>query len=222
MALLRVTNLSMSLDGYVAGPNQSLAEPLGRGGEALHEWIIATRTWRQSQGLDGGEGGFDDDIVQESDGGFGATIMGRNMFGPVRGPWDGAVWKGWWGDDPPFHHPVFVLTHHPHPSITMQGGTEFHFVTGGIHDALERADDVAAGQDIRLGGGAATIRQCLRAGLVDELSLAVVPTLLGDGERPFNEADAPPDLVCARLTSSTVAHVRMIRPPHPEMPSTGG
>ena len=153
-AKLRVHNLAMSLDGYVAGPDQSLDNPLGVGGERLHEWVFATRTGRRMIGEDGGDEGVDDDFIARGDEGIGATIMGRNMFGPIRGPWGDDDWTGWWGDDPPYHHPVFVLTHHPRPSITMEGGTTFHFVTDGIEAALERAFDAAGGQDVRLGGGA--------------------------------------------------------------------
>ncbi len=155
MGKLRVHNLSLSLslDGYAAGPRQTLADPLGVGGGRLHEWAFATRTWRQSHGLDGGEGGLDDEYIALGDREIGATIMGRNMFGPVRGPWGNDPWVGWWGDDPPFRHPVFVLTHHAHPPIEMQGGTTFEFVTDGIETALERAMDAAAGGDVRVGGG---------------------------------------------------------------------
>ena len=157
MAKLRVHNLSISLDGYVAGPDQSLDDPLGVGGERLHEWIVATRAFLQSHGTgEGGEEGLDDDYAARGDVGIGATIMGRNMFGPVRGPWAGPEWTGWWGDDPPFHHPVFVLTHHPRPSIMMRGGTTFHFVDDGIEAALARASEAASGEDVRLGGGAGT------------------------------------------------------------------
>jgi dihydrofolate reductase len=164
-------------------------------------------------GKDGGTEGVDHDFLVRGDAGVGATIMGRNMFGPIRGAWGGSDWTGWWGDNPPYHHPVFVLTHHPHEPIAMAGGTTFHFVTDGIEAALRRAVDAAGGQDVRLGGGAATVRQYLRAGLVDELHLAVVPILLGRGERLFDDLGAGPyGYECVELAASpTVAHVRLAR-----------
>mgnify|MGYP000864618595 CR=1 FL=1 len=154
MPRLRVHNLSMSFDGYMAGPGQGADEPLGRGGEALHEWIFETPSGKRMMGQGGGTPGIDEDFMARSLEGIGATIMGRNMFGPVRGGWPDQSWQGWWGDNPPFHHPVFVLTHHPRASFSMNGGTTFHFVTGGIHEALDRAAEAAGGLDIRLGGGA--------------------------------------------------------------------
>jgi dihydrofolate reductase len=190
MSKLRVHNLAMSLDGYVAGPNQSLDEPLGVRGEDLHEWIFETRTWKQMTGQPGGTTGIDDEFMARGFDGIGATIMGRNMFGPIRGTWDtpeGESWRGWWGDNPPYHHPVFVLTHHAHEPIEMEGGTTFHFVTDGIESALAQAHAAAGDQDIRLGGGAATVRAYLRAGLVDELHVPMVPLLLGAGERLFDD-----------------------------------
>jgi dihydrofolate reductase len=213
MPKLRVHNLAMSLDGYVAGPGQDLENPLGVGGGALHEWVFATRTGRRMLGLEGGEEGLDDRFLARRADGLGATIMGRNMFGPVRGPWPDESWTGWWGDDPPFHHPVFVLTHHPRASIAMRGGTTFHFVGGGIEAALERAFDAAAGGDVGLGGGAATIQQYLRAGLIDEMHLAIVPILLGGGERLFDHLDGgPAGYECVELVSSlAVAHARFAR-----------
>jgi dihydrofolate reductase len=215
MPKLRVHNFAVSLDGYGAGPDQSLDRPLGLGGERLHEWALATRSFHLQHGspdLDG-ETGLDDDFIARGVEGIGATIMGRNMFGPVRGPWGDTGWKGWWGDDPPFHHPVFVLTHHPHDPIPMAGGTTFHFVTDGIESALEQAFAAAGDQDVRLGGGASTIRQYLRAGLVDELHLAIVPVLLGVGERLFEHLDGAVDgYECVELVSSPrVAHVRLAR-----------
>jgi len=191
MAKLRVHCFAVSLDGYGAGPNQDLGNPLGVGGIALHEWVFATRTFRQMHGSDGGTTGIDNDFAARGFDNVGAWIMGRNMFGPVRGPWPDDSWKGWWGDDPPYHTPVFVLTNHPRTSITMAGGTTFHFVTEGIHAALHRAVKAANGKDIRLGGGVATIRQYLRAGLIDELHLAISPILLGSGERLFAGIDLP-------------------------------
>jgi dihydrofolate reductase len=210
---LRVHNFAISLDGYAAGPDQSLDDPLGVGGTGLHEWVFATRAGRQMQGMDGGDEGLDDEFITRGDVGIGATVMGRNMFGPIRGPWKSDEWTGWWGDDPPYHHPVFVLTHHARPSVTMQGGTTFHFVDDGIEAALERAFDAADGGDVRLGGGAATIQQYLRAGLIDEMHLAIVPILLGRGERLFDHLDGGPDgYVCVELVSTpSVAHVRFSR-----------
>ncbi len=191
MSNLRVHSFAISLDGYGAGPNQDLNNPLGVGGVALHEWAFGTRTFQQLHGKDGGATGIDDDFVARGFRNIGAWIMGRNMFGPIRGPWPDNVWKGWWGDNPPFHTPVFVLTHHVRASIDMSGGTTFHFVTDGIHAALERAVDAASGQDVRLGGGVATVRQYLRAGLIDEMHLAMSPILLGSGECLLEGIDAP-------------------------------
>lgn len=183
MSKLRVNAFTVSVDGYGAGPEQSLKEPLGKGGEQLHGWLVGTRTFnRMVLRKEGGEGGVDDDFAARSFVNVGAWILGRNMFGPVRGPWPDHDWKGWWGPNPPYHVPVFVLTHHARPSLTMEGGTTFHFVTDGIQAALRRAKDAAAGKDVRVGGGAGTIRQYLREGLVDEMHLALSPVLLGSGE----------------------------------------
>jgi len=182
MPKLRVHGFSLSLDGYGAGPNQDLDNPLGMGGRALHEWAFATRTFRRMFGADGGSAGIDDEFAARGFHNIGAWILGRNMFGPVRGPWPDDSWKGWWGDSPPYHTPVFVLTTHPRASLPMSGGTTFHFVTDGIDAALQRATDAANGQDVRLGGGVATIRQYLLAGLIDEMHLAISPVLLGSGE----------------------------------------
>jgi dihydrofolate reductase len=182
MAKLRVHGFSLSLDGYGAGPNQDIDNPLGVGGTALHEWAFATRTFRKMFGLEGGSTGTDDEFAARGFANIGAWILGRNMFGPVRGPWPDESWKGWWGDEPPYHVPVFVLTHHARPPLAMRGGTIFHFVTDGMHAALERANEAAGDQDVRLGGGVATIRQYLRAGLIDEMHLAISPVLLGSGE----------------------------------------
>ncbi|HEY3240216.1 MAG TPA: dihydrofolate reductase family protein [Acidimicrobiia bacterium] len=213
MPNVRVHNFAMSVDGYAAGPSQSLDNPLGVGGTRLHEWAFATRSGRQMHGMDGGDEGVDDDFIARGDAGIGATIMGRNMFGPIRGSWGGDEWTGWWGDSPPYHHPVFVLTHHPRPSIPMQGGTTFHFVADGIDAALKRALDAAEGKDVRIGGGAATIQQYLRAGLIDDLHLAIVPILLGAGERLFDHLDGGPEgYECVEFVSSpSVAHVRLSR-----------
>ena len=179
---LRVCSFAMSLDGFSAGPDQSLDNPLGVNGPELMQWFFPLRTWREMHGESGGETGVDDSIAQKGFSGFGAWILGRNMFGPVRGPWPDESWKGWWGEEPPYHVPAFVLTHHARPTLHMKGGTDFHFVTDGIHAALERATAAAGGRDIRLGGGVATVRQFLQAGLIDDLHLAVRPVLLGAGE----------------------------------------
>ena len=209
MPKLRVHNISMSLDGYAAGPAQSVADPLGVGGEQLHEWLLDTPFGRRMLGADGGDEGPDEDFAQAGVAGIGATIMGRNMFGPIRGDWGDSTWAGWWGDEPPYRHPVFVLTHHPRPPVTMRGGTVFHFVTDGIESALAQAFDAAGGEDVRLGGGAATVRQYLRAGLVDEMHVAVVPVLLRGGERLLEDV-AGYDVV-QYVPSATVAHVRLAR-----------
>ena len=181
--------ISMSLDGFVAGPNQRLDAPLGEGGERLHEWIFGLKAWRDMHGLEGGSTGPDNDILAEGIASTGATVMGRHMFGGGDGPWDES-WKGWWGDEPPFHHPVFVLTHHPREPLEMQGGTTFNFVTDGIESAVERARAAAGGKDVLVAGGAEAIQQALRAGLVDELRLHVVPILLGAGARLLDGLDA--------------------------------
>jgi dihydrofolate reductase len=182
MPKLRVHGFSLSLDGYGAGPNQDIDNPLGIGGRALHEWAFATRTFRRMFGTEGGSTGVDDEFAARGFANIGAWILGRNMFGPVRGPWPDDSWKGWWGDEPPYHVPVFVLTHHPRPALVMSGGTTFHFVTDGIHAALASAVATAGDRDIRVGGGVATIRQYLQAGLIDEMHLAIAPVLLGHGE----------------------------------------
>jgi dihydrofolate reductase len=210
MAKLRVHNMAMSVDGYAAGPDQSLDAPLGIGGARLHEWVFETRSGRRMIGEDGGSAGVDDRFFVEGQQGIGATIMGRNMFGPIRDEWGDSDWSGWWGDDPPYHHPVFVLTHHPHPPLSMQGGTTFNFVHDGIEAALERAMDAAGGADVRLGGGPSTVQQYLRAGLLDELHVAIVPILLGRGERLFDHVDGAPDgYECTeRVSSPAVTHIR--------------
>jgi dihydrofolate reductase len=213
MPNLRVHNFAISLDGYAAGPNQDVDNPLGLAGLGLHEWVFATRAWNRMQGGDGGNEGLDDQFITAGDPGIGATIMGRNMFGPIRGEWKNDQWTGWWGDNPPYHHQVFVLTHHPRESITMLGGTTFHFVTDGIEAALDRAFDAANGNDVRLGGGAATIQQYLKARLIDEMHLAIVPILLGSGERLFDHLDGGPvGYRCVELVSSpAVVHLRLVR-----------
>jgi dihydrofolate reductase len=191
MAKLRVCSFSVSLDGYGAGPEQSLEHPLGLGGMALHEWAFATRTFRQMFGQDGGSTGLDDRFAARGFENVGAWILGRNMFGPIRGAWPDDAWKGWWGDNPPYRCDVFVLTHHARAPIAMAGGTTFHFVTDGIHAALERAMAGANGRDVRVGGGVDTIRQYLQPGLIDEMHLAVAPVLLGRGENLFTGLDLP-------------------------------
>jgi len=189
MSKLRVKSFSISLDGYSAGPNQSLENPLGVRGPELMEWFFHTEFWNRMQGQAGGETGVDNDIAKTGFEGIGAWILGRNMFGPIRGPWLNEDWKGWWGDEPPYHVPVFVLTHHPRAPLKMAGGTTFHFVTDGIHSALKQAQVAAGGLDVRLGGGVETVRQYLRAGLIDELHLALRPILLGSGENLWNGLD---------------------------------
>ncbi|HTP28290.1 MAG TPA: dihydrofolate reductase family protein [Anaeromyxobacteraceae bacterium] len=189
MAKLRIQSFAVSLDGFGAGPDQDLQNPLGVRGPELMEWFFATRAWRSMHGQEGGETGVDNQVAEAAFEGIGAWILGRNMFGPVRGPWPDESWKGWWGDEPPYHVPVFVLTHHPRPPLRMKGGTEFRFVTEGIHAALEQAMAAANGRDVRLGGGVATICQYLRARLVDELHLALRPVLLGSGEHLWRELD---------------------------------
>jgi dihydrofolate reductase len=191
MSKVRVAAFSVSIDGYGAGPRQSLEDPLGVGGKALHQWAFSTRTFRTMFGQEGGATGVDDDYAVRSFAGVGAWILGRNMFGPVRGPWPDENWKGWWGDEPPYHVPVFVLTHHPRAPLEMKGGTTFHFVTDGIHSALQRARDAAGGRDVRVGGGVATVRQYVQAGLVDEIHLALSPALLGQGEALLAGIDMP-------------------------------
>lgn len=190
MTRVRVDGFTISLDGYGAGPDQSLENPLGIGGESLHEWLVSTRTFQRTHsGADGGTTGIDDQFASRGMENVGAWILGRNMFAPSRGAWADMEWKGWWGENPPYHVPTFILTHHARPPIEMEGGTTFIFVTGGVHEALAQAREVADGRDIRIGGGASTIRQYLREGLVDELHIAIAPILLGSGERLFEGVD---------------------------------
>lgn len=190
MTRVRVEGFTLSLDGYGAGPNQSLDNPLGVGGTDLHQWLVQTRTFQRNLfGKDGGTTGIDEDFAARGFRNVGAWILGRNMFAPTRGPWPDDEWRGWWGDSPPYHLPVFILTHHARPPIRMEGGTTFHFVTGGIHEALDQARSAANGMDVRIGGGANTIQQYLRAGLIDEMHFAISPVLLGRGERLFESVD---------------------------------
>ena len=189
MSRVCVRSFALSIDGYGAGPRQDLQNPIGVRGLELMEWFFQTRAWRRMHGDEGGETGVDDSLAEQGFAGIGAWIIGRNMFGPVRGPWPDESWRGWWGDEPPYHTPVFVLTHHPRPTLDMAGGTEFHFITEGIHAALEQARLAAGGRDVRVGGGVSTIRQYLQAGLIDELHLAMRPVLLGSGEPLLQDLD---------------------------------
>jgi dihydrofolate reductase len=191
MSKLRVHCFSISLDGFGAGASQDFDNPLGRGGEGLHPWLLGTRTFHQMIGGEGGATGVDDDFAARGNENIGAWILGRNMFAHSRGPWTDDQWKGWWGDNPPYHVPVFVLTHHARKPIPMAGGTTFYFVTSGILEALKQARDAAGGKDVRLGGGTATVRQYLRASLVDEMHIAVSPVLLGSGEKLLEGIDLP-------------------------------
>jgi len=214
VARVRVASFTISLDGYGAGPNQAIDQPLGVGGTDLHQWLFPTRTLRRTLfGKEGGTTGLDDDFAARGFRDVGAWILGRNMFGPVRGPWPDMDWKGWWGDEPPYHVPVFVVTHHARPPLEMAGDTTFHFVTGGIREALDRAREAAGDLDVRIGGGANTIQQYLRAGLVDELHIAIAPVLLGGGERLFEAVDARASgLECVQFTASERAtHVVLRR-----------
>ena len=219
MSKLRVNAFSISLDGYGAGPEQSLDNPMGKGGMALHEWVLGTRTFKkQVMGQEDGSTGIDDTFAVRGFENLGAWILGRNMFAPSRGPWPNDAWKGWWGDNPPYHVPVYVLSHHARASITLEGGTVFHFVTDGIHAALQRAREAAQGKDVRLGGGVATIRQYLRAGLVDEIHLAISPALLGTGELLLEGIDLPAlGFTCtAHVASPHAMHVVLSKREQPK------
>jgi len=189
MSKVRVSAFSISIDGYGAGPAQDLQHPLGIGGPELFDWFFQTQTWQQMHGNEKGETGIDNEIAAKGMAGIGAWILGRNMFGPVRGPWPDEDWKGWWGEEPPYHTLVFVLTHHPRAAFQMKGGTEFRFITDGIHGALQQARDAAGDRDVRVGGGVSTIRQFLVAGLIDELQLTISPVLLGSGEHLLHDVD---------------------------------
>jgi dihydrofolate reductase len=200
-------HISISLDGYAAGPNQSLENPIGEGGMRLHEWVVATHGWRAVHGQEGGERSADSDVAEEVVENVGAYIMGRKMFGGGDGPWDES-WRGWWGEDPPFHTPVYVLTHHPREPLEMQGGTTFHFVTDGIESALEQARAAADGKDVAIAGGASAIQQYLAAGLLDELYLHIVPVVLGAGERLLENVGDPTLEPIKVVASPAVTHVK--------------
>ena len=209
MPKVRVNSFSISLDGFGAGPDQGVENPLGRGGESLHEWLFPTRTFQKMYGKGEGTTGIDERFAAQGMAGLGAWILGRNMFGPVRGPWPDESWRGWWGEEPPYHCPVFILTHHPRPPLEMQGGTTFHFVTDGIEDALYRAKEAAGSRDVRIGGGASTVRQYLEARLIDEMHIALSPVVLGRGESLFGGLDllALGYEVTEHLPSENATHV---------------
>ena len=191
MAKVKVAGFAVSLDGFGAGPEQSLQDPLGKRGEELHEWFFPTKTFRAMVGKEGGSEGVDDNYASRSMAGFGAFILGRNMFGPVRGEWPDESWKGWWGNNPPYHAPTYILTHYPREPIVMEGGTTFYFVTDGIVSALEQAKAAAGDKDVKIGGGVSTVRQYLQAGLIDEMHFAFSPVMLGQGEAMFAGIDLP-------------------------------
>jgi len=212
MSKLRVQSFAVSIDGFGAGPNQSLKNPLGERGPELMEWFFPTRVWRDMHGLGDGESGIDNGMAEQGFQNIGAWILGRNMFGPVRGPWPDDSWQGWWGEEPPYHVPTYVLTHHERAPLRMKGGTEFRFVTEGIHAALDQARAAAGGKDVRIGGGVATVRQYLRAGLIDELHLAVRPVLLGAGEALFQDLDLRAlGYACERMVAGERAMHVLIR-----------
>jgi dihydrofolate reductase len=202
-----IAEISISLDGFAAGPNQGQEHPLGEGGERLHQWVIPTESWRSLHGMEGGEKGPDDDVAAEFGRGIGAYIMGRNMFGPGRGEWDES-WRGWWGEDPPYHAPVFVLTHHAREPAPMEGGTTFHFVTDGIESALDQARAAAGDQDVQIMGGASAIQQYLAAGLTDELRLHIAPVILGAGERLLENVGDPKLEPIDVVASPAATHVK--------------
>ena len=213
MSKLRVHGFGVSLDGFSAGPDQSLENPLGVNGQAIFQWFFPTRTFQAMYGKAEGTTGVDNDFAERGCQNVGAWILGRNMFGPVRGPWPDESWRGWWGEEPSYHAPVFVLTHHPRDPLVMQGGTTFYFVTKGIEDALHQATQAASGKDVRVGGGAATIRQYLRASLIDELHLAFSPVFLGKGESLFEglDMDALGYKVKGHAASDAALHVSIVR-----------
>ncbi|EJB07904.1 dihydrofolate reductase [Rhizobium leguminosarum bv. trifolii WSM597] len=191
MSKVRVAGFSLSVDGFGAGPEQSMQDPLGKRGAEMFQWFFHTRTFRAMQGKDDGSQGIDEDYAARGMANFGAFILGRNMFGPIRGDWPDESWKGWWGPNPPYHAPTFILTHYPRDPLVMEGGTTFHFITGGIEDALEKAKAAAGGKDVKIGGGVSTVRQYLQAGLIDELHFAISPVVLGKGEAMFTGIDLP-------------------------------
>ena len=213
MGKVRASAFSVSLDGFGAGPNQDLQHPFGVGASGLTTWLLKTRMFHEMTGREGGTTDIDDRFARGSMENVGAWIMGRNMFGPVRGPWPDHSWKGWWGNNPPYHVPVFVLTHHPRPAIEMEGGTVFHFVADGIGAALDRAKEVAGGKDVRVGGGVSVMRQYLQAGLLDELHLAVSPVLVGAGENLFAGLDLPAlGYACVESVPGTnTTHITVVR-----------
>jgi len=191
MSKVRVAGFSVSVDGFGAGPEQSLNDPLGKRGPDMFQWFFHTRTFRAMTGKDDGSSGIDEDYASRAMANFGAFILGRNMFGPIRGEWPDDTWKGWWGPNPPYHTPTYILTHSPREPIVMEGGTTFYFITGGIHEALEKAKAAAGAKDVKIGGGVSTVRQYLQAGLIDELHFAVSPVVLGQGEAMFSGIDLP-------------------------------
>jgi dihydrofolate reductase len=209
MTKVRVAGFSVSVDGFGAGPNQSLHDPLGKRGMELHQWFFGTKMFQAMIGKGGGSDGIDEGFASRSMTGFGAFILGRNMFGPVRGDWPDESWKGWWGDNPPYHAPTFILTHYPRAPIVMKGGTTFHFVADGIVSALKEAKSVAGGKDVKIGGGVSTVRQYLTAGLIDEMHLAIAPVVLGAGEAMFAGLDLPAlgFQVTERATSEFATHI---------------
>lgn len=217
MTRVRVESFTVSLDGYGAGPNQSVDDPLGVGGTNLHQWLLPTRTFQRAHsGADGGTTGVDDDFAARGFENVGAWILGRNMFGPIRGPWPDLTWKGWWGENPPYHVPVFILTHYERAPIEMDGGTTFQFVTGGIHEALQRARAAAGEKDVRIGGGASTIRQYLHARLIDEMHFAIAPVLLGSGESLLEGINLPAlGYACVACVASTKASHVVLRQKSP-------
>lgn len=215
MSRLLVRSIGVSLDGFSAGPDQDREHPLGVGGEALFQWYFHTNSFNTMHGEKGGDTDLDDEFARKGFENIGAWIIGRNMFGPIRGGWGDESWQGWWGEEPPYHVPVFVLTHHPRKDLPMKGGTTFHFVTGGIREALARATEAAGGKDVRVGGGTSTVRQYLEAKLIDELHLAVAPTLLGKGENLFAGLNLPAlGYRCTQHTASDHAmHVILTKQP---------
>ena len=209
MAKVRVAGFSVSVDGFGAGPEQSLNDPLGKRGPEMFQWFFHTRTFRAMTGKDDGSEGIDQDYAARAMAGFGAFILGRNMFGPIRGEWPDDAWKGWWGPNPPYHAPTYILTHYPREPIVMEGGTTFHFITSGIEEALDKAKAAADDKDVKIGGGVATVRQYLQAGLIDELHFAVAPVVLGKGEAMFSGIDLP-DLgfrVTEHVASEHATHI---------------